>query len=90
MTVKLIRTTISEASISMRYADDTDPTKALEWIDFRIPFVALDHLRGPNGQKLGDPESQYLATVQQAALRYVRDLVAEEIRGLASRAGHWS
>jgi hypothetical protein len=84
MAMKLIETIVSETSVRMRYADDADPAKAIEWVDFQ---VSLSELLSPNGQaKLGDPESRFLAEIRLAALRYVRDAIGGETQRLSSLA----
>jgi hypothetical protein len=82
--VKHVKTTISTDSIHVRFADNPDGELAQSWIDFQVPLADdLPHPQrheGSEGGKLGDPTRHYLATVQQAALRYARDAIIEEIR----------
>ena len=86
--MELIETKISKTSVHMRYANNLDPAKATQWIDFQVPFDGLT-LPAANGDyPLGDPESRFLGSIQQAALRYVRDVIGAETQGLASRVGH--
>ncbi len=79
--MKLIATTITETAVRMRFADAEDETRATKWIDFQVP---LDGLKLPSDTGLGDPETHFLATVRQAALRYARDIIGDETRRLAS------
>jgi hypothetical protein len=81
--MKLIETAITETAVYMRYADDADPEKAEQWIDFQVPLEKLELVDRP----LGDPELQFLAEVRQPALRYVRETVAAETQRLANLAG---
>jgi hypothetical protein len=82
--MKLIETKILETTVRMRYADDADPAKASQWIDFQVP---LAELLSPNGRvELGDPESRYLAEIRLVALRYVRDAIGAETQRLSSLA----
>jgi len=82
--MKLIETKISETSIRMRYADDADPVKASQWIDFQIPIADLE---GPDKQNpLGDIECRYLAELRLVALRNVRDVIGDETRRLSGLA----
>ena len=85
--MKLIETTVLEKMVRMRYADNVDPVKATQWIDFQVPLALLE-LPSVNGDHpLGDPESRYLGSIQQAALRYARDLIGAETQALADRVG---
>jgi hypothetical protein len=81
--MKLVKTTILETTIQMSIADDGDPEKAIAWLDFEIPLEPLT-VASPGGgpQALGDPGNKPLATIQEAALRYVRDAMNAEIRRL--------
>jgi hypothetical protein len=86
MAMQYVETTLSDATIRMRYADDPDPTKAVEWIEFRLKIADLQH---PSGRgKLGKLELQYLGEAHRAALRYVRDVIGDETRRLADQASH--
>jgi hypothetical protein len=78
--MKLIETTISETTIRMQYADDPDPEKAQEWLDFQVPLKGMELPSGP----LGDSRERSLRLIQAAALRKVRDLVDDEIRAALS------
>ena len=85
MALKLIETTVLETTVRMRYADDVDPAKATQWIDFQVP---LAELQSPNGRvELGDPESRYLAEIRLAALRHARDVIGAETQRLSNLAG---
>lgn len=81
-TMKLIDTTISEATVEMRFADHADPSSATEWIDFEVRVAALKHPNDPS-YELGDIDLQMVAEVRLAALHYVRDVIAAEIQRLA-------
>lgn len=84
--MQLIETRISAAAVHTRYANDPDVAKATEWFDFQVP---LEPLRAPigHGEPLGDPETRYLVEVRLAALRYLRDVITEEIQRLSNLAG---
>lgn len=85
--MQLVQTNISESSIRMRFANNADPAKATEWIDFQFPLAVLKAPVGPTAA-LGDPETRYLAEIRLAALRHVRDVIGDEtqrLSGLASR-----
>ncbi len=86
--MELIETKISKTSVHMRYANNPDPAKATQWIDFQIPIEGLT-LPGPSGgdYPLGDHESRFLGSIQQAALRHARELISAETQALASRVG---
>jgi hypothetical protein len=87
--MKLIETTILETTVRMRYADNADPAKATQWVDFQ---VSLSDLRNPSGQDLalGDPEVCFVAEVRRSALRHVRDVIGAETQRLATVAGRIS
>jgi hypothetical protein len=85
--MKLLETTVLETTVRMRYADNADPTKAVAWLAFEVPIAPLT-LPTTNGEMpLGDHHMRYLASIQQAALRYVRDVIGEETQRLASLSG---
>jgi hypothetical protein len=81
--VKLVGTTISEAAIQVRYADQGDPSKAEEWMDFRLK---LTNVENPSGMPIGDPALQYLEELQRAVLQYVQTAVGAEIQRLRALA----
>jgi hypothetical protein len=82
-----VATTIFEDAIYMRYADSPDPDEATTWVEFQVPLEPLT-LPYPNGDvPLGDPQSRYLASIRQAALRYVQDVIADETQRLADQRG---
>ena len=74
--MKLIETTISETTVRMRYADDADPAKATEWVDFQ---AKNQDLKLPNGTTLTKPEPHPFAALKLAALRHVLGVVDAEI-----------
>jgi hypothetical protein len=80
MAMKLIETTLSETSVHLQLADDADLEKATEWLEFEVPLAPLmiDELN-----KLGNPATRHLSTIQVAALRYVRDAIVDETQRLA-------
>ena len=85
--MKLIETTILETTVRMRYADNADPTKAKEWFAFEVPIAPLTLPSASGDHSLGDHHIRHLASIQQAALRYVRDAIGEETQRLASLSG---
>lgn len=81
--MKLVKTSLSDAAIRMRLADDADPIKATQWIEFQVPLKPLA-LPSPSGDfALGDPLKRYFGSIQQAALRYARDVLGAETHRLA-------
>ena len=80
----LIETVVTETTVRMRYADNADASKAMNWIDFQVP---IDKPTLPPERELDDPELQFLAEIRQAALRYARDVITSETQRLASLAG---
>jgi len=71
----LIETTISDTTVHMRYADNLDPEKAKEWVDFQVPLTGLELPLEP----LGDIAERQFRLIQAAALRRVRELIDAEI-----------
>lgn len=80
--MNVVETTIAATTIRMRLADHADPMKAQEWIDFQVPLGPLQFLTPSTGigSPLGPPEKRNLATIREAALRYVQDAISTEIR----------
>jgi hypothetical protein len=89
--MKHVETKISETAIRMRYASDSRPEAATEWLEFEVPLAPLG-LPTPTGDarlgSLGGLHTQYLSSIQLAALRYVRDAVADETQRLESLGRH--
>jgi hypothetical protein len=81
--MNLIETTISEKSVRMRYADNSDPIKATEWIDVQVPVSGL---KTSADNAVGDPQIKRLAIIQRAALRYVQEILSGESQGLVAKA----
>lgn len=77
-------TTISGDYVHMRYADQTDPARAVQWIDFRLPVADLADLDDKT-KPLDLAQNQYLGGVQLAALRRVQTLIDAETKGLSAR-----
>jgi hypothetical protein len=84
-----IETTISDTAIRMRFADHADPAQAKEWFAFEVPIGSKLTLPSHSGDiPLGELPTRLLASIQLAALRYVRDLIGEETQRLASLGRH--
>lgn len=78
--MKLIEMSLSNKHVRIRYADDTDPNQASEWIDVRLKLADLTH---PSGTPLPlDPINLTLASIQAAVLRELRTRADDEIRSL--------
>jgi hypothetical protein len=87
--MRLVETTIANATVRMRYADHEDLAHATEWIDFRVKIADLAHPRAREvGEGLGDPDLQFLLEIRLAALRYARDTIGDETQRLQELAGH--
>jgi hypothetical protein len=82
--MKLLKTTVTETTVHMRYADDPDPAKATSWIDFHVPTKALTYRKGG---MFGDPEAQWLGDIQVAAIRHVRNIIIENSRQTLGKMG---
>jgi hypothetical protein len=85
MDMTLVKTTISATDIRMRYADHANSKEATEWIDFQVPLEQLMIPDSGGDNPVGDPELRFLGSVDQAALRYVRELISAEIQRLGDR-----
>ena len=81
MPMKLIETTVSETTVHMQFADDADPERASEWLDFQVPLAGL--VADAEENPLGDPAERRLATIQRAALHHVQVAITAEIARLA-------
>jgi hypothetical protein len=86
MAMKLIETTVLETTVRMRYANDADPTKATETMDFQFSLPSLKQPNG-DGKALGDPELQFLAEIEAAALLYAQSAINAEIVRLRDQRG---
>jgi hypothetical protein len=85
--MKLIETTVLETTIRMRYADNADPAKAKEWFAFEVPIGPLTLPTTSGDVALGELHTRYFSSIQQAALRYVRDAIGDETQRLANLSG---
>jgi hypothetical protein len=89
MALHHVETTISETAIRMRLANNGDPLAATEWFEFSLPLTApltLPNNSGGAEIPIGPLHTRQLASIQLAALRYVRDAIGEETQRLASLA----
>jgi hypothetical protein len=83
MQLKLIGTTIASDCVRMRYADDPDPAKATNWLDFS---VSVSDLLAPQSMSpLGPILDRHLVVIQQAALRAARRAIDAETAVLDSQ-----
>lgn len=81
MAIRLIETVVSGTSIRMRFADQTNPADAKEWIEFQVPLSPLKLLNQNTEEiPLGPVEKRSLELVREAALRYVQNVISEEMR----------
>jgi hypothetical protein len=71
--------TISETSIFLRYANDSDPDNATEWFELEIPLEDLQQPEGANVLNLVD--------AKRAALRRLQGSLAEELQRLSGLVG---
>lgn len=78
--MKLIETTISDTSVHMRIADNSDPAKAKQWIDFQVPLDALLDPEASQEIPLGPASKRHLRSIRAAALRHARGLIVDEIQ----------
>jgi hypothetical protein len=82
--LKIVETTVYEATIHVRLADNADKLAAAEWVDLQCKISDLQHA----GQSISEPKHLGLSELQRAALRNARDLIDAEIDRLAGRLGH--
>jgi hypothetical protein len=91
MPLQHVETTISETTIRIRYADHSDPAQATNWFAFEVPIgpdLMLPNHTGGRDIALGELPTRLFASIQLAALRYVRDAIGEETQRLAGLARH--
>lgn len=81
--LKLVQTTFSETTIRLRYADDADPARAKQWLDFQFLIADLKHV---SETPVRDPQALALGVLQAAALRRARDIASGEIQGRSGLA----
>jgi hypothetical protein len=86
MALDFIETTITKTNVHLRYADNTDPTKVVELMDFQFLLASLKQPNG-GGTTLGDPELQYLLEIRAAVLLHARDAINAEIQRLRGQKG---
>ena len=98
--MKLIKTSMTDSTVWMRFADDDDPAKAKEWIDIQVSLSALKEpkklgmfaqadvdwglAKAPAPGPLGKPSKQQVGVVQAAALRHVKSLIDQLIKNIVS------
>lgn len=85
--LKIVATSITDSHIHLRMSDNKDATRATQWIDFQIPLKELALPSHGGDIRLDNLEKRFLGSIQQAALRYVRDVTADESKALADRLG---
>lgn len=84
--MKRVETKISETSIRLRYADNADPMKASEWMDFQFSIADL-HRPNTGGTALGHLENRFLEELIGAVLLHAKDAIDAEIRNLRDIRG---
>ena len=84
--LSIVKSAVSETSISIRLADTADPTRANEWVDVQVSLTGLIHPADPK-REIGDVDLLLIAEVRLAALRHVRDVIGVEIQRLSALAG---
>ena len=85
--MNIVETKISETSVRLRYADNADPAKATQWMDFQFP---LGDLLNSEKKPFADLQLEFLVEVQRGVLRQARDLVGAEMKRIADLAGRIS
>ena len=86
--MKLLETTLTETTVRLRYADHSDPAKAVQWIDFQVSLEGLTLPLPRGSEDLGDdPNTRILAEVRLAALLRARALIAAESQHFESFRG---
>jgi hypothetical protein len=85
LAMKLIETTILETTVRMRFADNADPAKAIEWLEFQVPLAALKVPDSEVELPLEKLNARYLGSIRQAALQHARQIIAAEIPKIVTR-----
>jgi hypothetical protein len=78
----LIETILTKEFVVVKLANDEDFEEADEWIEFQVPVDALTLATAKGEVELGDIQKRPLASIQQAALRYVRDALNDAMSAL--------
>ncbi len=86
-TLKLIETSVTEEFVTLRLADETDEDEATESVEFEVPLDVLKLPTASGEVPLGDARKRYLASIQVAALCYMRDALNEVARDLQEVTG---
>jgi hypothetical protein len=81
-TMTLIETILTKEFVVVKLASDEDFEEADEWIEFQVPVDALTLATVKGEVELGDVQKRPLASIQQAALRYVRDALNDAMSAL--------
>jgi len=85
----LLETNVTSTSIHMRYADHQELAKATRWAEFLVPIAELSDPRSNRDSPavpLGAVDARSLAIIHLASLRYMRDVIGEEIRRFSDLA----
>jgi hypothetical protein len=89
MPLQHVETTILGTSIRMRYANNADPAQATEWFAFEVPIDPGLTLPTAGGEiPLGEIRTRFLASIELAALRRVRDAIGDETQRLGALGRH--
>ena len=81
--LKPIEISVTWTSVRMTYANNVEPYKPTEWLNFEVSLTSLQLPAPIPNRPSGDTEIQYLGAIRLAALRYLRDLVGDEIQRLS-------
>jgi hypothetical protein len=80
--MQILETTLKASAVKIVLANNRDPSLATEKMDFEIPLTGLRDPREKDAP-LGPLEDRHLATIQVAALRYVRNAITDEAQRLS-------
>ena len=81
MPMTVLETKISNDTVVMTLANASSAESATAWIGFGVPVGSL---MLDQHNPLGEPASRHLASVQRAALHYVREAISDEIQRLST------
>jgi hypothetical protein len=78
--MKLIETMVMESEVYVRYADDANPEKATQWLDFQLPLSELKH---PNNQhqkllSIDKLERHTLGNIRLSAIMRIQEFLQQQ------------
>lgn len=78
--MQLIETLVTESAVYMRYADETDPEKVTQWLEFHVQLPALKHPNNPLQELLqvAKLERLHLGTIRLSAIMHIQEILKQQ------------